>query len=232
MEDGRMNDKYNPLYKRSRAIRRKQRAHPITTSTLEPLPSAAPLMIDPPDPDMEIEINACNNSFKAEYVNLAYHLALLGATFEQMGNVFRVHERTVRTWVERYPEFKDALQRGKEQADADVANSLFQRAKGYSHPDVHFTTLRDKDGKGEVIATPTTKYYPPDVTACIFWLKNRQSANWRDVYRQEHTGADGKPITRRLEVDLSKLSDEELALAESAGLKLHANKPTGGGRIN
>jgi hypothetical protein len=29
------------------------------------------------------------------------------------------------------------------------------------------------------------KHYPPDVTACIFWLKNRQPEKWRDVHRHE-----------------------------------------------
>jgi hypothetical protein len=29
------------------------------------------------------------------------------------------------------------------------------------------------------------KYYPPDVRACIFFLKNRQSDRWRDVQRHE-----------------------------------------------
>ena len=28
---------------------------------------------------------------------------------------------------------------------------------------------------------------PPDVTACIFWLKNRDPAHWRDAWQMEHT---------------------------------------------
>jgi hypothetical protein len=28
--------------------------------------------------------------------------------------------------------------------------------------------------------TPLTKHYPPDTTACIFWLKNRKPKEWRD----------------------------------------------------
>ena len=30
--------------------------------------------------------------------------------------------------------------------------------------------------------------FPPDTTACIFWLKNRQNANWRDRRDVEHSG--------------------------------------------
>jgi hypothetical protein len=36
-----------------------------------------------------------------------------------------------------------------------------------------------KDGK--TIKVPYTEHVPPDVTACIFWLKNRRPSEWRDV---------------------------------------------------
>lgn len=36
--------------------------------------------------------------------------------------------------------------------------------------------------------TPVEKYYPPDTTAAIFWLKNRQKDKWRDKQEVEHTG--------------------------------------------
>ena len=29
------------------------------------------------------------------------------------------------------------------------------------------------------------KYYPPDVTACIYWTKNRMPEKWRNVQRHE-----------------------------------------------
>lgn len=28
--------------------------------------------------------------------------------------------------------------------------------------------------------TPLTKHYPPDTTACIFWLKNQKPKEWHD----------------------------------------------------
>lgn len=39
-------------------------------------------------------------------------------------------------------------------------------------------------------------------TACIFWLKNRQPAEWRD--RHELTGADGGPLNATVEVTFAK----------------------------
>ena len=33
----------------------------------------------------------------------------------------------------------------------------------------------------------TVKHYPPDTTAAIFWLKNRQVERWRDKQEVDHT---------------------------------------------
>jgi hypothetical protein len=33
---------------------------------------------------------------------------------------------------------------------------------------------------------PYREHVPPDVTACIFWLKNRDPAHWRDAWQLEH----------------------------------------------
>ena len=54
---------------------------------------------------------------------------------------------------------------------------------GYEHDEVDIRVV-DK----EVIQTPIRKYYPPDSTALIFWLKNRKPADWRDKVEPEHSG--------------------------------------------
>jgi hypothetical protein len=37
------------------------------------------------------------------------------------------------------------------------------------------------------IYAPYVEHVPPDVTACIFWLKNRDPAHWRDAWQVDHT---------------------------------------------
>ena len=66
---------------------------------------------------------------------------------------------------------------GKSRADAGVAASLFHRAKGYSHDAVKIVADA-KTGAEHIV--PYTEHYPPDTTACIFWLKNRRKNDWRD----------------------------------------------------
>ena len=112
----------------------------------------------------------------------ARKLCLLGLKDKELANAFGVSEVTLNAWKKKYPAFLKSINAGKENADAEIANSLYQRAKGYSHPE-------DKifNNDGEPLIVPTIKHYPPDTAAAFIWLKNRQSANWRDKTEVEHT---------------------------------------------
>lgn len=114
-------------------------------------------------------------------------LAKLGATDKEIADFFDVAESTINLWKETHPEFSESIKAGKIQADANVAQSLYHRAIGYEHEDVDIRVV-DK----EIVQTSLIKYYPPDPTAAIFWLKNRQAAKWRDRQeidqKTEHSG--------------------------------------------
>ena len=123
------------------------------------------------------------------YNKRAKRLALLGCTDAQIAASFEVSEQTINSWKQKFPKFLESLKKGRVDADGKVVRSLYERATGYSHPDTHFTVIDE-----EVIATPTTKHYPPDTSACIFWLKNRRPDLWRDVQRHEHSGPGGGAV--------------------------------------
>jgi hypothetical protein len=107
--------------------------------------------------------------FKKQYIKQAYEVcARLGATNADLAALFEVSNRTIFEWQQRHPEFLHALKKGKKLFDdGNVRNALLKRALGY-----------DYEGK----------HYPPDVTACIFWLKNRDPKNWRDKFDYRHEG--------------------------------------------
>lgn len=64
----------------------------------------------------------------------------------------------------------------------------------------------------EVVSKRVVKQVAPDVTAQIFWLKNRKPGQWRDKQEIEHSGG----VENKL--DLSGLSVEELRkLAQADG---------------
>ena len=128
-------------------------------------------------------------TYRAEYAEQAYKYCLLGATDAQLSDFFGVSEQTINLWKKRHSKFFESIKAGKAVADAEVADKLYQRAKGYSHPEEKVF-----NNQGEVVRAETVKHYPPDPTAAIFWLKNRQKKNWRDKHDLEHTGENGGPI--------------------------------------
>lgn len=116
------------------------------------------------------------SSFKADYIEQAQKLAKLGATDIEIADFFNVDVRTLYRWKTEQSKFCQALKSGKAEADDRVERALFSRATGYEHDEVDIRVV-DK----EIVQTQIRKYYPPDTTAGIFWLKNRRPEQWRET---------------------------------------------------
>lgn len=131
----------------------------------------------------------------------ATKLCRLGATDKQVADFFEIAESTLHKWKLDYPEFSEALKTGKLLSDSEVANSLYRRALGYSHDAVKIMTLA-----GAIEKVAYTEHYPPDTTACIFWLKNRQPQLWREKREDvDPEDVDVSPVTVTIAVaDASK----------------------------
>lgn len=140
-----------------------------------------------------------------DYVRMALPLGEACLTDLQVSKILDVSTWTLNDWKKKYPKFASALKQGKEMSDEMVEKSLYQRAVGYSHPDVDIRTVAIGGGVSQIVKTDIVKHYPPDPTSCIFWLKNRQPENWRD--RQEVVGADGGPVMVVLQ---AKFNPEEV----------------------
>ena len=96
-----------------------------------------------------------------------------GLTDEQIANNIGVARETIYRWKNAHPEFEKILRRSKAVVDIQVENALLKRALGYDTTE-QFT---DADGNKKEVK----KQIPPDVTAQIFWLKNRKPQEWRDL---------------------------------------------------
>lgn len=118
-------------------------------------------------------LNGRPTDYRACHAQMAYKLCLLGATNERLAEFFNVSTVTINDWKKKYSRFSNAIKRGKDIADAEIAKALFHRAKGYSHPDVHISNYQ-----GIITVTDLIKHYPPDTAAAFIWLKNR--AGWTD----------------------------------------------------
>lgn len=139
------------------------------------------------------------SEYREEYAEQALKLCLLGATDKEIAEFFSVSEQTLNSWKKKFPQFLESLKKGKAVADANVASRLYSRAIGYDARATKFATNESKiTDKVEYL-----EHYPPDTTAAIFWLKNRQPGKWRDKKEVENQV--------KLGDELESMSDEELA---------------------
>ena len=138
------------------------------------------------------------SEYRIEYADQALKLSILGATDKEHSEFFSVSEQTLNKWKKDYPEFLESLKKGKNIADANVASRLYNRAIGYNCKATKFATSNGKitDSKEFI------EHYPPDTTAAIFWLKNRQPEKWRDKKEVD--------ANVNLGDELESLTDEQL----------------------
>lgn len=113
--------------------------------------------------------------FKPQYIEQVTEFAAAGLTDAEIAEELGVNASTIWRWKGRFPEFCNALKCAKDVADERVIRSLYQKALA------------------------------GDVTACIFWLKNRRKEEWRDRHEHEHSGELGiKVIALHAAVEAAK----------------------------
>ena len=153
--------------------------------------------------------------YKPEYCQQAYvACADLGAQDENLAKLFGVSKTSLNNWKRQYPELLASLKRGKDEFDCrEVESSLLKRATGYQYEEIHIIKNQNgKDMKKIIIKT-----VPPDSTAIIFYLKNRQPKRWRDGkngYQIEEEKFEDRP-----QVDIRKLTVDEIKTLRSLTLK-------------
>lgn len=157
--------------------------------------------------------------YQDNYPEKVFKLCLLGATDAEIADFFDIAESTLYLWKQEYTDFSEAIKRGKIQADADVANSLYKRANGYQYDEVTYEKIGDGDDKVEVGEAGmesvkqdkykkkvVTKEVPPDVAAQNIWLKNRRSRvpkdaqRWADKHEIGVTDTEGNNVTPSLKL--------------------------------
>ena len=144
--------------------------------------------------------------YQAAYCEGAAFVAKLGATDAEVADFFKVNVATIYRWKNTHQDFCEALKVGKAECDDRVVRSLYHRAVGYEQQAVKIFMPAGADAP---VYAPYTERIAPDTTAAIFWLKNRNPAEWRDRQNIEHTGKDGGAIKLQT-IDPTKLSADTL----------------------
>jgi len=111
-----------------------------------------------------------------------------GLTDEQIAHNIGINRSTLYTWKKKYPQIKFAIDDGKKPVDFEVENSLLKSALGFNYEETKVYQYKKDDGSVENRVEKTTKYQPPNVTAQIFWLKNRKPEQWSDRKDVHHAG--------------------------------------------
>jgi transposase-like protein len=120
-----------------------------------------------------------------------------GLTDEQIAQNIGINPATLYDWKNKYDEISKTLKKGKEVVDYEVENALLKRALGYTVKEEKLT----KDG--EVVELE--KEVPGDVTAQIFWLKNRKPDAWRDKPEETKVQEEEKESVR---IELTRNGDK------------------------
>lgn len=109
-----------------------------------------------------------------------------GLTNEQIAKNMGINPSTLYDYMNKFIEISNALKKGKEVVDIEVENALLKRALGYT-----ITLCEQKvDKDGCVHDLKKDVHVPGDITAQIFWLKNRKPKNWKDKQNSENTSDD------------------------------------------
>jgi len=154
--------------------------------------------------------------YETKYNAQAEKLCKLGATDAELAEFFEVAESTLYLWKTEHPKFSEAIKKGKTLADSNVADSLYKRAMGYSHKAVKIFPTGGAKDEGEEkskesvpLIVPYIEHYPPDTTAAIFWLKNRQPKKWRDKQEIDVRTPDGVSISYKQQEGNEPLNDTD-----------------------
>lgn len=158
-----------------------------------------------------------NTLYKPEYAERAQKLCLLGATDATLGAFFGVCRETILNWKKQYPEFKDALSRGKKIADIEVAASLYQATidriitvkQAIKCKEVYYDENGKRVEKERVEIVEVEKHIPADFRSQQFWLRNRNPKQWNEKY-DDSEDDNPRGITLNLGFGQNPLDDETI----------------------
>lgn len=104
-----------------------------------------------------------------------------GKTDQEIADILGRQRQTFLKQVD-YNKLKTKVSQAKAEANEKVVDSVINAACGYEYKETRDEYAATQDGKtGRLVSkTVTTKHQPANMTAAIFFLKNRDPENWKD----------------------------------------------------
>lgn len=135
------------------------------------------------------------------------HMARNGARDIDIAKKIGISKVTLYEWKKRFPEFAEALKKGKDEYDDEVEETLYNLTQGY-YVDEEVVEIREDAAGNKILHRKKTKrYIPPSVTAIIYWLQNRRGDTWK-TRASEHQNKQLQLNQKRLELEKEKQEDK------------------------
>lgn len=115
--------------------------------------------------------------YKECYNDRAYKLAKIGATNALIAKKLKVNISTLFNWTKTHPGLKDSIICGRTEFESEVERALMKRAVGFTFNETKTIYNKDDD---VITKHVTSKYYPPETSAAVFWLKNKFPDRWKE----------------------------------------------------
>lgn len=105
-------------------------------------------------------------------------MAMRGLSVDAMSSALGIDRKTFYRWISTYSELREVVTKSRELATDQVENAMFKEATGY------YVEEEVPNPKGGVVTVK--RYMRPNVTAQIFWTKNRRPEEWADRRQVDH----------------------------------------------
>ena len=124
------------------------------------------------------------SKWKDDYLTIIPELIKTGKSVAQVAKIIKVHRDTVYEWKSRNKKFSDLLTTAQDDYNCGrVEVSQLKRSIGYRYTET--TQELDSETNKLVTVKKVRKYLPGDPGSQQFFLKNRDSARWKDKHEIE-----------------------------------------------
>ena len=153
-----------------------------------------------------------NSGFNTKYCEIAGRLKASGFSLEDVAYALGMSLSTIRTWQNKHPLFKRAIEDGKEVAKSYVLAQAFKAACGYDYEERN----EKYDAAGVLKETSVFKKEMPPNPKLIMWLLcNMDKEHWQSEHkitveseRNINVRLDGKIASAQIEKLAGRLLDE------------------------
>lgn len=129
------------------------------------------------------------------YIDIVKELAIEGYIESEIQKIIHISVRTFNKWKKEHPEFLKALKEGKKSPDQRVVKALYKNAIGETVNVEKALVVSDGSNLGSHVEIVKVKEHRPgNVTAQIYWTKNRLPKEWKDRISNEISNTDGEPF--------------------------------------